>query len=96
MATKKATKTATQVAAKPIVFKSLYGNDIIELKQIQENLGEIRRRLFHLEDDCESLAKVMFNIGIIFNVADKTEDMLSDFLFDVDLEDDDDEIKLKF
>lgn len=82
MATKKAQapKTITLVKKKPALTKA----QMETLQSIQFSLGEIRRKLFHLEDDSESLAKVMFNVGMIFKLADQTEDALTNLIEEID------------
>jgi hypothetical protein len=82
MATKKAKapKTITLVKKQPALTKT----QIEELRTIALYLGEIRRKLYNLEDESESLSKVMFNVGMIFKVADQAEDRLNDFIEEIE------------
>jgi hypothetical protein len=52
---------------------------IEELHSISFSIGEIRRKLYHLEEE-ETLPKVMFNVGMIFKLADQAEDTLTNFI----------------
>jgi hypothetical protein len=88
MATKKAQapKTITLVKKQPVLTE----DQLETLKDVQFSLGEIRRKLSHIEDDSDSLSKVMFNVGVVFKIADLAEDKLSEFVYDFEEEDNDD------
>jgi hypothetical protein len=73
-------KTITLVKKKSALTKT----QIEELRMIAIYLGEIRRKLFSLEEESESLSKVMFNVGMIFKVADQAEDKLNDFIEEIE------------
>lgn len=84
-----APKTITLVKAKPVLTE----DQLETLKDVQFSLGEIRRKLYHLEDESDSLPKVMFNVGMIYKIADQSEDKLSEFIYEFEEEDDDNDIK---
>lgn len=73
-------KTITLVKKKSALTKT----QIEELRSISFSLGEIRRKLFNLEEESESLSKVMFNVGMVFKVADQAEDKLNDFIEEIE------------
>jgi hypothetical protein len=75
----KAPKTITLVKKKPALTKA----QIETLQSIQFSMGDIRRKLFHLEEE-ETLPKVMFNVGVIFKLADQTEDALTNLIEEID------------
>ena len=75
-----APKTITLVKKKPVLTKA----QIEELHSISFSIGEVRRKLFNLEEESESLSKVMFNVGMVFKVADQTEDRLNNFIEEVE------------
>lgn len=79
MAKAKAPKTITLVKKKPALTKA----QMETLQSIQFSLGDIRRKLFHLEDESDSLSKVMFNVGMIFKIADQAEDTLTSFIEEI-------------
>jgi hypothetical protein len=73
-------KTITLVKKKSALTKA----QIEELHSISFSIGEVRRKLFNLEEESESLSKVMFNVGMVFKVADQTEDRLNNFIEEVE------------
>jgi hypothetical protein len=89
MAKTKAPKTITLVKKQPVLTE----DQLETLKDVQFSLGEIRRKLSHIEDDSDSLSKVMFNVGVVFKIADQAEDKLSEFVYGFEEEDTDDDIK---
>ncbi len=72
-------KTITLVKKKPALTKV----QMETLQSIQFSMGDIRRKLSHLEEE-ETLLKVMFNVGIIFKLADQVEDRLNDLIEEID------------
>ena len=71
-------KTETPVKKeKPVLTK----DQADQLRQILENLTDIRRTVSQLEDSEDlSLPKAMFTLGKVFKIADQSEDSLSDLL----------------
>jgi DNA-binding transcriptional MerR regulator len=80
MAKTKAPKTITLVKKKPALTKA----QIETLRSLQFSMAEIRRKLYHLEDESDSLSKVMFNVGMVFKIADQTEDALTNLIEEID------------
>ena len=87
MAKAKAPKTITLVKKQPVLTE----DQLETLKDVQFSLGEIRRKLSHIEDDSDSLSKVMFNVGVVFKIADLAEDKLSEFIYSFEKDEDNDD-----
>jgi hypothetical protein len=56
------------------------------LRDIESNVSEIRRRLFHF-DEYDTISKMAFSAGDVFNLANSTEDALCDILEEITDED---------
>jgi hypothetical protein len=79
-------KTITLVKKQPVLTKAQ--NET--LQSLQFSLGEIRRKLANLENDSDSLPGVMFNVGMVFKIADQAEDALLNFIDEINDDCDDD------
>jgi hypothetical protein len=49
------------------------------LRDIESNVSEIRRRLFHF-DEYDTISKMAFSAGDVFNLANSAEDAMCDVL----------------
>lgn len=64
--------------------KALTKAQIATLREMEDTLGDIRRKLFQMEDNTYTLSKAMFNIGMLYKTADDLENKMGDFLEEID------------
>ena len=75
-------KTTTIVATKKTFTKA----QIATLREIENGITDIRRKLYQMEEDSETMSKIMFNVGMLFKTADDLENKMCDFLEEIDEE----------
>ena len=69
-----------------VVKKTFTKTQIATLREIENGITDIRRKLYQMEEDSETMSKIMFNVGMLFKTADDLENKMCDFLEEVDEE----------